>query len=215
MILPSSSSMQQRTYRTPHLVERRCTPARQYHVEARGQCRLIGDRSVRNLHSPAEPLLGAADGLCGRRCNHVSGERPAARDGLYGSEEPRFLLALRDHYFDPTIRAGGPSALKQRGAKPRRTISLGVEDNQDASAGADTLSGKADVVFQYTVLDHPGAMDANRFQDPRRTAGCNFQRNPSKQHRHRLHFAVAFDNRQNRRQAQALRNRSTRCGAAS
>ena len=207
--------MQQRTERAPHLVERRCTPARQYHVEARGQCRPLGDRSVRNLHSLAEPLLGAADRLCGRRCSHLSGERPAARDGLYGSEEPRFVLALRDHYFDPTIRAGRPSALEQRGAKPRRTISVGVEKNQNASAGADTPSGKADVAFQYALFDHPGAMDANRFQDPRRIGRCNFLRYPPKQHRHRLHFAVAFDNRQNGRQAQALRNRSTRCGAAS
>ena len=207
--------MQQRADRAPHLVERRRPPARQRHAEARGQCRLIGDRSVRNLHTLAEPLLGAADRLCGRRCSHVSGERPPARDGLYGSEEPRFVLALRDHYFDPTIRAGRPSAFEQRGPKPRRTISVGVKENQNASAGADTLSGKADVAFQYTVFDHFGAMDANRFQDAGRIAGCNFQRNPSKQHRHRLHFAVAFDNRQNGRQAQSLRNRSTRCGAAS
>ena len=72
---------------------------------------------------------------------------------------------LRDHCFDPAIPAGHPGAFEQRGAKPRRTISVGVEENQNASAGADTLSGEADVAFQYTVFDHFGAMDANRFQE--------------------------------------------------
>ena len=132
-----------------------------------------------------------------------------------GSEEPRFVLAPCDHCFDPAIPAGHPGAFEQRGAKPRRTISVGVEKNENASTGPNTLSGEADIAFQYPLFDHPGAMDANRFQDPRRIVRRNFLRYPPKQHRHRLHFAVAFDNRQNGRQAQSLRNRSTRCGAAS
>ena len=55
--------------------------------------------------------------------------------------------------------------------------------------------------------------DADGLQDCRRTDRGEFLHDPAEQHRYRLDFAVAFDDRHDGRQDQALGNRSTRCDA--
>ena len=140
--------LQQRADCTPQLVERGRALTRQCNVESGGKRRLICGRSIRRLHMPAKPLLGATNRLRLARCNEVAGESAAARDGLNGSEEPCLILTLRQDCFDTPIRARSTGPGKESGTKTRRTRSVGVKQDQNTAAAANALRGETDVCFQ-------------------------------------------------------------------